>query len=82
VNTVPPATLEALRRGAAVRATLEEDVAGARAQLDALEELGVSLDAVTEEVLAEGVDKFADPFRQLLATIEERRARLGAPAAR
>jgi transaldolase len=82
VNTVPPATLEALRRGASVRATLEEDVAGARARLAALEELGVSLDAVTDEVLAEGVDKFADPFRQLLATIDERRQRLGAaPAA-
>jgi transaldolase len=81
VNTVPPATLEALRRGASVRATLEEDVAGARARLRALEELGISLDAVTDEVLAEGVEKFAEPFRQLLATIDERRARLDAPAA-
>jgi transaldolase len=64
-----------------VRAALEEDVAGARARLRALEELGISLDAVTDEVLAEGVEKFAEPFRQLLATIDERRARLDAPAA-
>jgi transaldolase len=82
VDTVPPATLEALRRGASVRATLEEDVAGARARLSALEQLGILLDSVTDEVLAEGVDKFAEPFRQLLATIDDRRMHLGAPAAR
>jgi transaldolase len=82
VDTVPPATLEALRRGAAVRPTLEEDVAGARVDLEALEALGISMDAVTDEVLAEGVRKFAEPFQQLLARIDERRAQLGAPAAR
>lgn len=81
VNTVPPATLEALRRGAAVRATLEEDLDLARAQLAALEGLGISMEAVTDEVLREGVQKFAEPFQQLLATIDERRARLGATAA-
>jgi transaldolase len=81
VNTVPPTTLEALRRGLEVRATLEEDVDVAREQLASLEALGISLDAVTDEVLAEGVRKFAEPFRQLLATIDAQRARLGAPAA-
>jgi transaldolase len=81
VDTVPPATLEALRRGASVRATLEEDVEGARARLAALEQVGISMDAITEEVLAEGVEKFAEPFQQLLATIDARRSRLGAPAA-
>jgi transaldolase len=82
VDTVPPDTLEALRRGATVRDTLEEEVGQARAQLAALEALGISMDAVTEEVLEEGVRKFAEPFRQLLATIDARRAHLGAPAAR
>jgi transaldolase len=80
VDTVPPETLETLRRGTAVRPTLEEDVSGARAQLAALEALGISLDAVTADVLAEGVRKFAEPYRQLLATIDERRTRLCAPA--
>jgi transaldolase len=80
VDTVPPATLEALRRGAEVHLTLEEDLKGARAQLAALEKLGISLDAVTDEVLADGVRKFAEPFQQLLATIGER-ARRGAPTA-
>jgi len=82
VDTVPPDTLQALRRGAVVRPTLEEDVAEARAQLAALEELGISLDAVTDEVLAEGVRKFSEPFQRLLAIIDERRSHVGAPAAR
>ncbi len=82
VNTMPPATLEALRRGASVRATLEEDLEGARAQLAAMEALGISMDAVTDEVLAEGVQKFAEPFQKLLATIDARRAQLGASPAR
>jgi transaldolase len=82
VDTIPPATLEALRGGAAIRATLEEEVGQARALVAALEALGISMDAVTDEVLAEGVRKFAEPFQQLLATIDARRSRLGAPAAR
>jgi transaldolase len=81
VNTVPPPTLEAIRGGFAVRATLEEDVGLARAQLASLEALGISLDSITDEVLADGVRKFAEPFRQLLATIDDRRAHIGAPAA-
>lgn len=82
VNTIPPETLGALRRGASVRATLEEDLDGARAHLAALEEAGVSMEEVTDRLLSDGVRKFAEPFRRLLATIEERRSRLGAPAAR
>jgi transaldolase len=79
VDTVPPATLEALRRGLVVRSTLEEGVDAARDRLAALEALGISLEDVTDEVLAEGVRKFAEPFRRLLAAIDDRRARIGAP---
>lgn len=80
VNTVPPATLEALRGGASIGPTLEEDLAGAAAQLAALDALGLPIEQVADELLAEGVRKFAEPFRRLLATIDDRRARLGAPA--
>ncbi len=81
VDTVPPATLDALHRGATVRGTLEEGTGLAAAQLAALEGLGISMDTVTDAVLEEGVRKFAEPFRQLLTTIDARRAQLGAPAA-
>jgi transaldolase len=82
VNTVPPDTLVAIRRGAAVRPTLEEDVSEARAQLEALDQIGISIEAVTDEVLAEGVQKFAEPFQRLLAIIDERRVHAGAPTPR
>jgi transaldolase len=80
VNTVPPETLEALRRGAAVRDTLEEDVAAARAHLAALEALGIWMAEVTDELLAEGLEKFTEPFHRLLAALEARRTGAGAPA--
>jgi transaldolase len=80
VDTVPPETFEALRRGASVRATLEEDVAGARAHLAALEALGIWMPEITDELLADGVEKFAEPFERLLATLDARRSRLGARA--
>ena len=44
VDTVPPATFDAFRRHGRPRASLEEDVAGARDTLAALDELGISLD--------------------------------------
>jgi len=81
VDTVPPETFEALRRGATVRDALEEDVAGARAALADLEALGIWMAEVTEELLAEGIEKFAEPFHRLLATLEARRSGAGAPTA-
>jgi transaldolase len=79
VDTVPPETLATLRRGPVeLHATLEEGLPEARAQLAALEGLGISLDAVTDEVLAEGVRKFVEPFEQLLAAVDARRAAPGA----
>jgi transaldolase len=82
VDTVPPETLEAIRRGLTVRPTLQEDVRGAEAQLAALDELGISIEAVADEVLAEGVRKFTEPFQRLLGIVDDRRSRLGAPPAR
>jgi transaldolase len=72
VNTVPPATLDAFRDHGRGRASLTEDVAGARRALDDLAAAGISLDAVTDELLTDGVKLFADAFDQLLAAIAKR----------
>jgi transaldolase len=74
VDTVPPATFDAFRDHGRAAATLAQDVEGARAALADLAALGVSLDAVTERLLEDGVRLFAEPFAKLLATIEARRA--------
>jgi transaldolase/glucose-6-phosphate isomerase len=73
VNTLPPQTLEAFRDHGKVRLSVENDLEGARAVVDRLKELGISLAQVTSELEDEGVQTFAKAFQALLDTIEERR---------
>jgi len=72
VNTMPPETLAAFRDHGRPRLSLESDVEGARRVLAQLERLGISLDQVTDELVADGVEKFAQPYREMLAAIERR----------
>lgn len=74
VNTIPPATYTAFRDHGTVRLTIEEGVDEARADLQAFEKAGISLEEITKELTAEGVKSFADSFTSLLETIEARRA--------
>ena len=70
VDTVPPATFEAFAAHGKVRPALEEDVAGAHAVLDSLPGHGVELSEVLDQLVAEGVEKFATAFRDLLSSVE------------
>lgn len=74
VNTVPPETLEAFLDHGAVALTLDRDLDEARDQLERLEGLGIDLDAVTRELLDEGLEKFRIPYDELLETIAEKKA--------
>ncbi|MDA9522059.1 transaldolase [Bradyrhizobium sp. CCBAU 11434] len=77
VDTIPPATMDAFRdHGEAKPDAIELDVAGARTVCSELEEHGVSLKAVTDELLKEGVQQFADAFDKLFGTIAKRRRTL------
>jgi transaldolase len=76
VNTMPPATIDAFRENGRVGQTLEANVAEAEQVLAQLNELGVNLPAVTEQLQAAGVDAFAIAFDVLLAAIEEKKAAL------
>ncbi|MGB7046046.1 MAG: bifunctional transaldolase/phosoglucose isomerase, partial [Methylocella sp.] len=77
VNTIPPATMDAFRdHGEATPGAIEQDVAGARAMLAELEEHGVSLKEVTEELVTDGVQQFADAFDKLFGAIARRRRTL------
>ncbi len=73
IDTVPPATLAAFRDHGVVRLTLEENLTEERARLQRLEEIGISLDEVTAQVLADGVRLFVEPFEKLLTAIQMRR---------
>lgn len=80
VNTIPPKTYEAFKDHGTVRATLTEGAAEARAALDRLENAGISLDQITDQLTREGVKSFSDSFESLMRTIEARRAAIGAAA--
>ena len=73
VNTVPPATLEAFRDHGRARPSMTEDIDAARAQLLGIEQHGVDLAAVCQELTIEGVRKFADSFDDLMNTLEKKR---------
>ena len=73
VDTMPPATLEAFRDHGEARVTIEDNLDAETARLALLEQAGISLDAVTAQVLDEGVQKFIEPFEKLLGATESRR---------
>jgi transaldolase / glucose-6-phosphate isomerase len=77
VDTIPPATMDAFRdHGAVILDAIEQDVSGARALLAELEKSGISLKEVTDELVNEGVQQFADAFDKLFGTIAKRRGML------
>ncbi|MEO6781038.1 MAG: bifunctional transaldolase/phosoglucose isomerase, partial [Bradyrhizobium sp.] len=77
VDTIPPATMDAFRdHGEVIPDVIERDVAGASTLLAELEEHGVSLKEVTDELVKEGVQQFADAFDKLFGTIAKRRRTL------
>jgi transaldolase len=74
VNTMPTETVAAFQDHGEVRGnTLEEDVDGAKALLDELASAGVDYDDVTAVLEREGVEKFADSFKDLLEGVAKKR---------
>jgi transaldolase len=73
VNTLPPKTIEAFLDHGTVEATLAADVDAARERIARLDELGIDLDQVMDELLVEGVDKFNAAFNDLIKSIESKR---------
>ena len=74
VNTMPPATLQAFLDHGRVRPSLAEDLEGAARAMAALEAAGISMTAVTQRLLAEGVTLFVDAYDKLLAAVAKRTA--------
>ena len=74
INTMPPATLEAFRDHGKLRDTLEENIEEARHVLAELERSGISLDAITAELVRDGVRLFADAADKLYGAVAHKRA--------
>lgn len=74
VNTAPPQTLHALLDHGVIRPnTVEEDLAGAGQTLHELEQLGIAMRVVTQELEDEGVASFSQAFAEVVEKMEERR---------
>src|SRR6266436_9558966 len=71
VDTIPPATLDAFRDHGKPRASLTEDLAGAKETMETLAKAGISMKEVTDKLTEDGVKLFADAFDQLLAAVEK-----------
>jgi transaldolase len=71
VNTMPAGTIEAVADHAEITGdTVTGSYADAQAVLDGLAGVGISYDDVVKVLEDEGVQKFADSWRQLLDTVE------------
>jgi transaldolase/glucose-6-phosphate isomerase len=81
VNTMPARTIAAFAdHGTPRPLTIEEDVEASLEVFAAFRSLGLDPEAITGQLENEGVEKFRDPFDELMKTLaEKRRALLEAP---
>lgn len=77
VNTLAQASVDALQSHDGLRAnSVADDLAGAHATMRGLAAAGVDFDDVAETLEREGVASFAASFRNVLATLDTKRATL------
>jgi transaldolase len=76
VNTMPEETIDAFQDHGEVALTLEQDLDGARRVFEQVAEAGVDYDDVVDTLEREGVEKFADSFRELLDGVKAKRGEL------
>jgi transaldolase len=74
VNTLPPATIEACADHCNVDNRIESDLEGAHQLINSLAApgIGIDLDAVMDELLVDGIDKFVKPYQVLLNSLEQK----------
>jgi transaldolase/glucose-6-phosphate isomerase len=76
VNTMPPATMDAFRDHGKPRASLTEDLDGAKEVLFTAKRLGLDLDGVTRALVDDGVKQFADAADALLGAVAVKRTKM------
>jgi transaldolase len=76
VNTMPPATVDNFIDHGRVGETLSRGVAEAQLQIAKLAELGIDLNAITQQLQDDGVVAFAKPFDALMQSIADKKERI------
>lgn len=75
VDTVPLETIVAFRDHGVAANTLEQDLDKATEILDKVKAAGIDLDALTQQLEDEGIEKFNAPFEKLLQSIEDNKGK-------
>lgn len=71
VNTMPGETIEAFKEyGHLFPNTVQQDLDDAYRVFDDLKKVGINLDDITNQLVDEGIEKFIEPFNELLETVE------------
>jgi transaldolase len=81
VDTMPPATIDAFRDHGKLAARLETGMEEAEEQLQQLEALGISLQDITDKLLADGLATFENAYDQLLGVIDQKAKTLASAGA-
>ena len=81
VNTMPPATMDAFRDHGVTARTVDAGWTAADQLFHDLAQAGIVLDAVTDQLLAEGLASFQRSFDGLVAGLERKAVALGVPRA-
>jgi len=76
VNTLPPETIEACADHCHISDHLRDGFDQAEQVLAQVQSLGIDLDQVMAELLAEGIQKFIDPFTALMRSLSDKVAQL------
>ncbi|RCJ42664.1 transaldolase [Nostoc minutum NIES-26] len=74
VNTLPPSTIKACADHCDVANRIETNVEEAYQLIESLKDpdININIDAVMDELLVEGIDKFVQPFQSLMNSLEEK----------
>lgn len=76
VNTLPPATIDAFRDHGIARKTIDEDYNGAVRVLRDLDDAGISLKEITDELQHDGVEAFSKSFDIITETTAAKAAKI------
>jgi transaldolase/glucose-6-phosphate isomerase len=74
VNTMPEATFAAFRDHGTVKNMIQEGVKEAKATMQQLADVGISMEEITDTLLRDGAKLFVDAFDQLMSVISRKRA--------
>ena len=74
VNTMPEVTISAFADHGKIEAdSIEKGVDEARKVFDDLKKVGIDIDFVTDQLVNEGIQKFIDPFNNLMVALAKKR---------